>query len=67
MLAYVGVLEHPFFGVSDASGNFTIKDLPPGDYTIEAWHEKLGTKTEKVTVSDTTKPLEFTFGGSGQG
>ena len=52
MSAYVGVLDHPFFSTSGADGAFTISGLPAGEYTIEAWHEKMGTQTQKVTVSD---------------
>jgi plastocyanin len=62
MNAYVGVLPHPFFAVTDASGTFTLKSLPPGTYTIEAWHEKLGTQTQSVTVgAKETKDISFTF------
>jgi plastocyanin len=50
MSAYAGVLPHPFFAVSKADGSFEIKGLPAGSYTIEAWHERLGTMTQKVTV-----------------
>ena len=50
MNAYVGVLDHPFFAVTDAEGKFDIKGLPPGTYTIEAWHEKLGAVTQSVTI-----------------
>ena len=45
MNAYVGVVDHPFFAVTDKDGKFSFKGLPPGTYTIEAWHEKLGTQT----------------------
>jgi len=66
MNAYVGVLDHPYFAVSDANGSFDIKNLPPGTYTIEAWHEKLGTMQQKVTVDDKeTKDVPFTFKVSG--
>ena len=63
MHAWVGVVDHPFFAVSDQSGAFTVKDLPAGEYTLEAVHEKLGTKTAKVTVTatGTAAPVEFTF------
>ena len=54
MSAYAGVVSHPFFAVSGADGSFTIKGLPPGSYTIEAWHERLGTQTQKVTVDEKT-------------
>ena len=50
MSAYVGVLDHPFFAVTGADGAFELKGLPPGTYTIEAWHEKLGTQTQTVTI-----------------
>lgn len=62
MNAYVGVLNHPYYAVTDASGTFNLKGLPPGTYTIEAWHEKLGTMTETVTVgAKETKDISFTF------
>ena len=62
MNAFVGVLNHPYFAVTDAGGTFTLKSLPPGTYTIEAWHEKLGTQTQTVTVgASETKAIAFTF------
>ena len=64
MHAYVGVLPHPFFATSGADGSFSIKNLPPGTYTIEAWHEKLGTQTQNVTIgAGETKTADFTFSG----
>ena len=51
MNAYAGVLPHPFFAVSKDDGSFEIKGLPAGSYTIEVWHEQLGTQTMEVTVS----------------
>ena len=61
MNAYAGVLEHPYFAVSDG-GSFDISSLPPGDYVIEAWHEILGTQTQNVTVGESeTVELSFTF------
>ena len=44
------VAGNPYYAVTDAGGNFTIKDVPPGTYTLEVWQEKLGTETRKVTV-----------------
>jgi plastocyanin len=51
MNAYLAVLDHPFFAVTDAEGKFEIKGLPAGTYTLEAWHEKLGAVTQSVTVA----------------
>lgn len=62
MRSYIAVFKHPFFAVTDKEGNFELKDLPPGDYTIEAWHEKLGKSTQKISVGPgATKDLEFVF------
>jgi plastocyanin len=62
MNAWVGVLEHPFYAVSGTGGAFAITGLPPGTYTIEAWHEKLGTQTQSVTVgAKESKAISFTF------
>jgi plastocyanin len=40
----------PYVAVTDNSGNFKLTDVPPGNYTMEVWHEKLGKNTQKVTV-----------------
>jgi plastocyanin len=65
MNAYVGVLEHPYFSVTDQSGRFSLPPLPAGTYTIEIWHEKFGTQTQQVTVSgNDTKDLTFTYKAS---
>jgi plastocyanin len=65
MTGYIGVLEHPFFTVSDADGRFSIPQLPPGTYTIEAWHERLGTQTQQITVgAKESKTIDFTFKAS---
>jgi plastocyanin len=50
MVAYVGVLSHPYYAVSGEDGTFALPNLPPGRYTLEAWHEKLGTRTREVKV-----------------
>ncbi len=52
MAAYVVYSEHPYFAVSDETGAFEIKGVPPGEYTVEAWHERFGTRTATVTVAD---------------
>jgi plastocyanin len=62
MHAYLGVLEHPFFAVSDEAGRFAIDRLPPGTYTIEFWHERFGTATRQVTVAaQQTQNLTFSY------
>jgi plastocyanin len=62
MTAYAGVMAHPFFAVTSDTGAFEITGLPPGTYTIEAWHERFGTKTQAVTVADhQTQTVPFTF------
>ncbi len=63
MSAYVGVVDHPFFAVSDQRGQFTISSLPPGDYLLEAWHETLGTQTRRVTLkAEEGVEVSFNFG-----
>ena len=62
MTAHVGVLPHPYFAVTNDGGAFEIKNLPPGTYTIEAWHETFGTQTAKVTIGDKqAQTVAFTF------
>jgi plastocyanin len=62
MSAYVGVVDHPYFAVSGAGGAFELRGLPPGTYTIEAVHEKLGRQTQSVTLADKeSKELTFSF------
>ena len=64
MTAYVGVLPHPFFATTGEDGTFSIKNLPPGKYTLEAWHEKLGTQDQDITVGPSqTVTANFDFKG----
>ena len=66
MKAYIGVMKHPFFAVSAEDGSYTIKGVPPGTYTVVAWHEGGATGTEKpmtVTVpASGTAKADFSFG-----
>jgi len=55
MSSYINVMDHPFFATTNEKGEFTIKDIPDGEYTLEAWHVKLGTKTASVKVSGSAK------------
>ena len=50
MRAYVCVVDDPWFAVTDAGGAFTLAGVPPGDYVLEAWHEKYGKKTANVSL-----------------
>jgi len=62
MQAWIAVMAHPFFSVTGLSGKFEIKNIPAGTYAIEAWHEKLESKTATVTVTDgATQIIDFTF------
>jgi len=64
MKMYVNVVKSPFFAVTDASGKYEIKGLPPGDYTIAFVHEKLGEQDQKVTVAPKeTKVVDQSFKG----
>ena len=60
MHAFVGVMDHPYFAVTHDGGKFELKNLPAGTYTVEAWHEKLGTQTQKVTIAE-KQAAEVTF------
>jgi plastocyanin len=62
MKAWVGVLKHPFYAVTKEDGSFEIAGVPPGKYTVVAWHEKYGEKTAEVTVGDkAAATADFTF------
>jgi uncharacterized membrane protein/plastocyanin len=62
MNAYVAVMDHPFFAITGDAGEFEIKNVPVGTYTLEVWHEILGTQTQTITVkSNETLPLDFTY------
>jgi len=43
--------DHPYYAVTDENGNFKLTDVPAGEYELKVWHEKLGEKTQKVTVA----------------
>lgn len=62
MRAYVGVTSHPYHAVSNDGGTFSLRDLPPGEYVIEAWHSDLGAQEQTVTVTTgETAQVSFTF------
>ncbi len=60
--AYVWVLSHPFFAVSALNGSYRIVGLPPGQYTVVAWHERFGEQSAEVSIGvSEKKELNFTF------
>ena len=61
MFAWVSVFDSPYFSVSDKDGRFVIKNVPPGKYTVEANHRKLGAQTQDVEVADKDVTVNFTF------
>ncbi len=62
MTSYVGVVSHPYFAVSGRGGVFTIDNVPPGTYSIQAWHEVYGTVSQKITVkAGIITTAEFTY------
>lgn len=60
MKSHCFVMEHPFFSATALDGRFTIKDVPPGTYTLKAWHERLGELQQETTVGDGA-PAEVKF------
>ena len=64
MKSYMAVMPHPFYAVSADNGSFSIANLPPGSYTLVAWHEKYGQQEQQITVGPKeTKSVSFTFKG----
>lgn len=64
MRAYIGAMEHPYFAVTGSDGSFEIRNLPPGEYTVEAWQEKLGSQEQQVTLAPSSKSeMVFSFQG----
>ena len=62
MLGFAGVLSHPYFAVTGEDGSFSLKGLPPGTYTVEVWHEKLGTQSQKIEIGPReAKEIGFTY------
>jgi uncharacterized membrane protein/plastocyanin len=62
MAAFVGVVNHPFFAVSNEAGEVSLQNVPEGDYEVEAWHEAFGRTQQKLKVeARKTAQLTFTF------
>ncbi|MBV9210999.1 MAG: carboxypeptidase regulatory-like domain-containing protein [Acidobacteria bacterium] len=65
MKSYIGVLNTPFYAISGADGTFTIKGLPPGKYTLVAWHERFGEKTLEINLAAKgSATADFSFDAS---
>jgi plastocyanin len=52
MAAWVVVAAHPFYAITGVDGQFVFDNLPPGQYRLQVWHERLGTASAQVTVGD---------------
>lgn len=64
MRAWIGVVDHPYFAVTGGDGRFQLPNVPPGTYTLVAWHESLGTQEQSVTIGPSeSRQLEMTFNG----
>ena len=55
MGAYIAIMDHPFYSITNLKGEFKIENVPSGNYTIEFWHEVYGTQTKEVKVSADSK------------
>ena len=68
MKAYMAVLSNPYFQVTDKDGKFDLKDVPPGTYTIVAWHDLYKTDPQTITIGPKeTKTVNFTFKAAASG
>ncbi|HEX6324649.1 MAG TPA: carboxypeptidase regulatory-like domain-containing protein [Vicinamibacterales bacterium] len=64
MTSYAGIVAHPYFAVTGPDGRFSLPDLPAGTYTLEVWHETLGTRTQQITIAPKQQAdAAFTFSG----
>jgi plastocyanin len=62
MRAFLFVFADPYFDITPQTGEFALKNLPPGTYTIEAWHERFGVQDQSITLGPKeSKSIDFTF------
>ena len=65
MVAFVGVVNHPYFAVTTTDGAFALRGVPEGTYELRAWHERLGTTVSQVRVdADRETNVDLTYSGS---
>ena len=63
MFAFILAPKNPYAVIVDAEGRYQIGDIPPGEYSVKAWHPKLGIRRSKITVKKGEKAaLDFIFG-----
>lgn len=60
-ISYAGILAHPFYSVTGEGGAFELKDLPPGEYVVESWHERYGVLSQTVNLASPEDSREITF------
>ena len=61
MSAYIMVVDTPYHAMTDKNGRFHISNVPPGTYTLRAWHESGGVATETIVVKPQQAPLTVTL------
>lgn len=61
MSAYVVVVDTPYFAVTDRQGRFQLHSVPPGNYTLHAWHESGAVLTQNITVLERNQPLALSL------
>jgi hypothetical protein len=68
MKAYIAVFSHPYYAVTGPDGSFDLKNVPPGSYTLIAWHELYGTSQQPVIVGPReAKTLKITYQATAAG
>lgn len=64
MVAFVAVVNHPYFAVTGADGAFAIRDIPEGTYDVRAWHEQLGAIASRVHIDSAREAnLDLSYAG----